>query len=152
MDQVIENKMIEIIPAKTIKEMSIAFNIRTRVFVDEQNVPVDIEMDEFDQTSEHILCYFNDKPVGTARFRQTSEGYKLERFAVLKEYRNSGVGKALLEYCLKNLPDESNIYLYSQEQVMGFYNKYGFIQKGRRFYEAEIPHMKMVYNKNIKSK
>lgn len=122
-----------------------AFAIRRQVFCVEQNVPEEIEMDEFDDVATHILAYINDKPVGTARWRFTEAGVKMERFAVLKEHRGKGVGEALVKNTLDKLSDNDFIYLNAQESVIKFYEKFGFKVVGNRFYEANIPHRKMEY-------
>ncbi len=121
-----------------------AFAIRRQVFCIEQNVPEEIEMDEFDDVATHILAYIDGKAVGTARWRFTDEGCKMERFAVLKEYRGKGVGKELVKYTLEKLKDNNLIYLNAQESVIKFYKKYGFEVVGDCFYEANIPHKKMI--------
>jgi predicted GNAT family N-acyltransferase len=120
------------------------FAIRRQVFCLEQNVPEDIEMDEFDEDATHILAYINDNPVGTARWRFTEDGAKMERFAVLNEYRGKGVGEALVNYTLGKLKDYDCIYLNAQESVIKFYEKFGFDVVGDRFYEADIPHKMMI--------
>jgi predicted GNAT family N-acyltransferase len=121
-----------------------AFAIRRQVFCLEQNVPEDIEMDEFDEDATHILAYINDNPVGTARWRFTEDGAKMERFAVLNEFRGKGVGEALVNYTLGKLKDYDCIYLNAQESVIKFYEKFGFDVVGDRFYEADIPHKMMI--------
>ena len=115
------------------------------MFVIGQNVPEDIEMDEFDQEATHVLAYWNEISAGTARWRITNEGTKLERFAVLDEYRNKGIGKALVEYILKEVRGSEKIYLNAQEFVIKFYEKHNFVSVGKRFLEAGIPHKQMVY-------
>lgn len=126
-------------------ELEKAFAIRRQVFCIEQNVSEEIEMDEFDDVATHILAYIDDKPVGTARWRFTEEGAKMERFAVLKEYRGKGVGEELVKYTLNKLKDNDFIYLNAQESVIKFYEKYGFTAVGNRFFEADIPHKRMEY-------
>ncbi len=121
-----------------------AFVIRRQVFCIEQKVSEQIEMDEFDVIAANILAYINCKPVGTARWRFTTEGTKMERFAVLNEYRGKGVGEALVKYTLQKIKDNNCIYLYAQESVIKFYEKYGFEVVGNLFYEANIPHKKMI--------
>ena len=91
-----------------------------------------------------ILAYINDNPVGTARWRFTENGAKMERFAVLIEYRGKGVGEALVNYTLGKLKDYDYIYLNAQESVIKFYEKFGFYVVGDRFYEADIPHKMMI--------
>ena len=80
---------------------NISLAIRTEVFVIEQNVDPILEYDEFEESSQHYLIYFDEKPVGTARWRETTDGIKLERFAVLKDYRNKQIGDQLLKQVMK---------------------------------------------------
>jgi len=125
-------------------ELQQAFAIRRQVFCIEQNVSEEIEMDEFDEVATHILAHIDNKSVGTARWRFTKEGTKMERFAVLKEYRGKDIGKELVNYTLDKLKDNDFIYLNAQESVIKFYEKFGFEVVGNRFYEADIPHKKMI--------
>ena len=138
--------MIDINQIKDNKVLKQAFAIRRQVFCIEQNVSEEIEMDEFDEVATHILAYIDDNPVGTARWRFTEGGAKMERFAVLKEYRGKGVGEALVNHTLDKLKDNDFIYLNAQESVIKFYKKFGFVAVGNRFYEADIPHKKMILN------
>src|SRR5690348_15884299 len=78
-----------------------AFEIRRKVFVIEQEVEEREEYDEFEPTSIHYLVFVNDIPVGTARWRIAENGIKLDRFAVLKEYRNARAGRTVLLKYLK---------------------------------------------------
>ena len=121
-----------------------SFAIRRQVFCIEQNVSEEIEMDEFDEDATHILAYIDNKPIGTARWRFTEDGAKMERFAVLIEYRGKGVGETLVNYTLGKLKDYDYIYLNAQESVIKFYEKFGFDVVGDRFYEADIPHKMMI--------
>jgi len=141
--------LIEIQQISSISELEEAFNIRRQVFCVEQNVSEEVEMDEFDDVATHILAYMDDKPVGTARWRYTQEGAKMERFAVLKESRGKGVGEALVKYTLDKLRNNELIYLNSQESVIEFYEIFGFEGVGNRFFEADIPHKKMILNKEL---
>ena len=85
------------------KEIDICLSIRRKVFVEEQNIPENIEMDDELVQSICVCSILNKQYVGTARYRETSSGIKLERFAVLKEHRGLGVGKALVKFILNNL-------------------------------------------------
>lgn len=136
--------MIEINHIKTKKELEQAFTIRRQVFCIEQNVSEEIEMDEYDEIANHIIAIINNIPVGTARWRYTKEGAKMERFAVLNEHRGKGVGEELVKYVLNELKENEFVYLNAQETVIEFYEKFGFKTVGHRFYEANIPHKKMV--------
>jgi predicted GNAT family N-acyltransferase len=125
-------------------DMTVALNIRVKVFVEEQKVSKDIELDEFEDDCSHILARFDGIPVGTARWRRTEKGIKLERFAVLEEYRGNGIGEALVESVLSYVLPEPTVYLHAQKEVIGFYEKLGFSSKGDTFIEADIVHQKMV--------
>ncbi len=127
-------------------DMTSALDIRRIVFIDEQNVPEDIEVDEFEDDCSHIIARIGGIPVGTARWRRTDNGVKLERFAVLKEYRSKGIGEALVESVLDYVLPEPAVYLHAQEEVIGFYEKLGFTNEGPTFIEADIVHQKMVLN------
>jgi predicted GNAT family N-acyltransferase len=135
---------IEIKQIVSSEDLEKAFSIRRQVFCIEQNVSEEIEMDEFDDVATHILAYIDNQVVGTARWRFTDDGEKMERFAVLKEYRGQGVGEALVKYTLDKIKDSNSIYLNAQESVIKFYEKFGFETVGNRFYEADIPHKKMI--------
>lgn len=128
--------------------------IRFAVFVEEQKVPRDEEVDEHEANCRHLLARVNGQEVGTARYRRTMDGYKLERFAVLKDHRKTGAGGALLQAILRELKAAypvhlPKVYLHAQEAAVPFYYKHGFVKVGSRFYEAEIPHFKMVYNPEL---
>jgi predicted GNAT family N-acyltransferase len=85
-------------------------------------------------------------PCGAARWRQTANGIKLERFAVLPEYRGRGVGAHLLEAVLADVPRSAKkIYLNAQLSAMDFYLRFGFKSVGERFEEAGITHQQMLY-------
>lgn len=127
--------------------MGAAFAIRQKVFVDEQKVDPHLEYDEYEDSSQHYLASIDDEmPIGTARWRETDNGVKLERFAVLKEFRDKGAGTALLIQVLADVEALGKpIYLHAQIQVVSFYEKFGFRSVGNEFTEADIRHYKMVY-------
>jgi len=131
---------------ETSEEAQWCLFIRRQVFIIGQNIPESIEMDDHKIDAIYYLATLAGKPVGTARYRKSSDGIKLERFAVLESARKLGVGSALVDFVLKDLKDEKTIYLNAQESVITFYKKLGFDSVGNIFYEAEIPHQKMVYS------
>ena len=126
--------------------LRIAFAIRQRVFVEEQNVDTKIEYDEFEKVSRHFIAFSGNYPVGAARWRHTDKGIKLERFAVLITHRGRGVGSALLKAVLENIgdPEGKILYLHAQNHVIPFYEKFGFQIAGEEFEEAGILHHKML--------
>ncbi|MBL7924493.1 MAG: GNAT family N-acetyltransferase [Bacteroidia bacterium] len=142
--------MLEVIRFKTEdkEKASIVFSIRQRVFVDEQHVSREEEYDEHEDESMHYMLLVEKQPAGTARWRFTDYGIKLERFAVLPEFRKRGGGHTLVQAVLNDvLPYGKTIYLNAQLAAMNLYRQAGFEAEGELFYEANIPHYKMVYRK-----
>ena len=124
-----------------------AFAIRLRVFVKEQGVPMEIELDRDDKRAVHFLATIAGKAVGTGRVVMHHSGAKIGRMAVLKSYRRKGVGKVLLKRAIVKARDlgAEKIYLHAQVPVIGFYEKMGFRCISPIFDEAGIPHRKMVF-------
>src|SRR6476661_2335938 len=79
-----------------------AFVIRRKVFVDEQHCPPDLEYQN-DDVSTHFLAKCDGVSCGAARWRKTENGIKLERFAVLPEFRGKGVGVELVKSVLSDI-------------------------------------------------
>jgi predicted GNAT family N-acyltransferase len=129
-------------------ELSQAFEIRKVVFIREQKVPVEEEFDLYDEESEHYLAYYSDTPCGVARWRFTDLGnsIKLERYAVLKEFRNKGVGSALVKKTLEDALEVvgcDKIYLNAQLDAVPLYQRFGFVPVGEVFLECDIKHLQM---------
>ncbi len=121
------------------------FRIRNEVFVHEQQVSREEEFDEFEDTSVHYLGTVDDTPAGTARWRITPQGIKLERFAVLGSMRNTGIGSMILKKVLADVQTIGlPIYLNAQIKAIPFYERQGFKKVGELFVEANIDHFKMV--------
>ena len=134
------------------RELVQAFTIRIRVFVQEQGVPAEIELDSDDQRAIHFIAMVSGKAVGTARIVLKHGSAKIGRMAVLQSYRRKGVGAALLKRAIltaKGLPGR-RVYLHAQVAVIGFYQRMGFRAIGRVFNEAGIPHRKMIFADNIR--
>jgi len=130
------------------KLAQLATDIRKQVFVSEQKVPAELEYDGKDEEATHYLMYYTQTPIATARWRYTEKGVKLERFALLKDYRNQRLGKYLLEAVMKDVIQVNKpIYLHAQERAMNFYKRYGFVSIGEAFEEAGINHFEMIWEK-----
>jgi len=119
-------------------------DIRRKVFINEQNVPEDLEWDEFDSTAHHILAVDNNNnPIGTGRIKPDGQ---IGRMAVLKQWRNKGIGKVILDELLK-IATRSNYpstYLHAQLTAIKFYEKSGFLINSDEFMDAGIPHKTMI--------
>jgi predicted GNAT family N-acyltransferase len=135
--------------------MAKAFAIRMRVFVREQGVPGEIELDRDDQRAIHLLAFAGPRAVGTARVVWHHGSAKIGRMAVLKGYRGLGFGKKLLKRATETAKRRGakSIYLHAQVPVIGFYESMGFRCVGPIFDEAGIPHRKMMLkpHKNVES-
>jgi len=125
-----------------------SLELRHEVFVTEQNVPEDIEIDLHEKESEYFLAEIEGKPVGTGRFRLEGNFIKFERVAVSNKHRKKGVGKAIMEQMQQvaatEFPDYLQI-LHAQSDSIEFYKKMGWIALGNKFLEANIEHTLMVY-------
>ena len=119
--------------------------IRTAVFIHEQQIPEDLEWDEFDLISMHVLALNSGgQPIGTARL--LPDGH-IGRMAVLKEWRGKGLGGAMLLRILEELRNRHmrKAMLNAQTTAIRFYEKFGFRVSGKEFMEAGIPHVKMIF-------
>ncbi|MFZ1430170.1 MAG: GNAT family N-acetyltransferase [Geminicoccaceae bacterium] len=127
-------------------ERHISYAIRTAVFVDEQGVPLDEELDEHDAQATHLLARIGGRPVGTLRWRVVPpDTVKIERVAVLREARGSGLGRMLIEMALQQAAAAgfSRAVLNAQAVAVEFYRRLGFVVAGEPFDEAGIPHVPM---------
>lgn len=117
-------------------------SVREAVFVREQSVPLELEWDEFDAASRHVLAWHGSEPVGTGRL--LPDGH-IGRMAVLRDWRGSGVGSALLVTLmdLARAAGMRTVALNAQTQAMPFYTHHGFAAEGEEFLEAGIPHRHM---------
>ena len=119
-----------------------AQRIRFTVFVDEQKVPPELEMDEHDAPSIHALAFSDGKAVGTGRL--LLDGH-IGRMAVLKEWRGRGVGQAMLRALIEagRRRGDRDLVLNSQVHALAFYAAEGFKAEGPVYEEAGIPHQVM---------
>ncbi|WP_276497462.1 GNAT family N-acetyltransferase [Pontibacter litorisediminis] len=140
--------MIEVRQAATEQDQQAAFAIREKVFVQEQQVPREAEYDAHEATAKHYLATCDGVPCGAARWRKTEAGVKLERFAVLAEFRNKSIGAEVLQLVLQEVQAAQpgqKIYLHAQLPAVNFYKRHGFVEEGDMFTECDIQHYKMVY-------
>ena len=136
-------------PVTTPMDMMHVLDIRNKVFVIGQNCPYDIEVvPKEEKEAKHFLIYYKETPIGTIRYRQTGDReFKLERFAILEEYRNKGYGSAAFLYLVNKLEEDYNpctIYFNAQYHLLDYYKKLGFAEIGDTFIEANIKHIKMI--------
>lgn len=140
---------IQIISTTWKKNQHELIQIRTSVFIDEQQVPSTLEWDEFDEQSTHFLVLHDNNPIATARLKPDGQ---IGRMAVIQNHRNKGIGKQLLNTVLLYAKDNNYnmVYLHAQNQAINFYKEFNFILNGVEFVDAGIVHMAMykILNKN----
>ncbi|WP_342388725.1 GNAT family N-acetyltransferase [Salinicoccus bachuensis] len=132
-----------------VAENNIMYNqcleIRKRVFVEEQNVPMDREVDEYEDAATHILL-IDDEPIGTVRYRPVDDDMiKVERMAVLPEERGRKLGLKLMEFVHQHARDNgyTRAKLGAQVHAIDFYKKLGYAVSSDEFEDAGIPHVYM---------
>lgn len=143
------NKTFQIRVVKSEQELQDAFRVRRNVFIEEQEVPEEIEMDDHDTLSSatiHFVAYDQGQPVGASRLRPYQPGVgKVERVAVLGSERGTGLGRHIM--VMMEETAQSNGYeklkLNAQCHAQGFYEKLGYTPLGDVFEEAGIPHISM---------
>ncbi|QWD95616.1 GNAT family N-acetyltransferase [Polynucleobacter sp. MG-Unter2-18] len=124
-----------------------AYSIRKRVFIEEQGVPEEMELDEFDLNAQHALAYADSECIGTARLVTLAGNRgRIGRMAILPKHRGDGIGKQLLGALLKACQSQGieQIELHAQVTVIPFYEQFGFIAQGDIYDEAGIPHRDMI--------
>lgn len=117
--------------------------VRREVFIEEQHVPEELEWDEFDSISQHVLVTDRkDKPIATGRIKP--DGH-IGRMAVLKEWRNKGIGHTILKSLISCAQAQGleRVYLHAQVSAIPFYQKLGFELYSEVFMDAGIPHRSM---------
>lgn len=128
------------------KELEDAYFIRKTVFVEEQAVPLEEEIDAYENDAKHFVMYHEGSPVGAGRFRFVDGYGKVERICVLKEARKTGAGKAIMN-TIENYAREKEIHklkLNAQTQAIPFYSGLGYEVVSEEFMDAGIPHKTMV--------
>ncbi len=138
---------MKIVEVKSKDLLDKAYNLRYEVFVREQNVPVEIERDKYDEIANHVLAIDENSGeyVGYGRLVIKDKIAKIGRVAVKKSYRNKGYGsKICMELInIAHRASIDDIRLNSQLEVAGFYKKLGFKEYGDTFMEANIKHIAM---------
>ncbi|MYC30845.1 MAG: GNAT family N-acetyltransferase [Chloroflexi bacterium] len=138
--------------AETEAELEGAISVRLRVFVVEQQIPAEEELDEADATATHAVALQGDEVIGTGRMllvKEDEEGTcRIGRMAVDQAWRRHGVGGKILEFLEGNARERglTQTLLHAQEYVKSFYAGHGYLERGEVFLEVDIPHVEMVKN------
>lgn len=129
----------------TKNQLDDAFGVRMVVFVEEQKVSVEEELDAFDETATHFIGYENEQPVAASRLRFEADYGKLERICVLQEFRGKHFGQQIIKEM--ELTISKNGYkkakLHAQTHAESFYSLLGYETVSDIFMDAGIPHVSM---------
>ena len=137
---------VEIKGVETEQELEGAFAVRIRVFVEEQQIPAEEELDEADAAAIHAIAQCQGRIVGTGRLiEHDDETAQIGRMAVDEPWRRQGVGAMLLRYLEAEARGQGmrRCMLHAQEYVKSFYEAQGYIEHGDIFLEAGISHIEM---------
>lgn len=134
-----------VIIVETPADWEACYAIRKTVFVEEQAVPLELELDEYDDVATHFLLRDGDAPLATARLLDKHGLAKIGRVAVLKEARGRGLGLVLMRAVLEEARRQgfTEAVLDSQTYAIPFYERLGFVAEGEEFDDAGIPHSLM---------
>ncbi|MFC4620152.1 GNAT family N-acetyltransferase [Camelliibacillus cellulosilyticus] len=127
-----------------------ALEVRKKVFIVEQQVPEDLEIDEFEDTSIHFVAYDQGQAVGAGRLRKKGDDAKVERICVIPERRGQHIGGLIMravEAEAEKMGCEG-LLLNAQCHALPFYEKLGYIVTSDEFEEAGISHVEMRKNLN----
>lgn len=120
--------------------------LRRTVFIEEQQVPEDIEMDGEEDICTHFLATLDGVPVGAARLKYLKSYAKLQRVCVLREHRGKHIGAELMKFMIDHVRAEGKVAsarLGSQVHALAFYEKLGFQVISDEYFDAGIPHREM---------
>lgn len=122
-----------------------AYSLRKLVFVEEQKVPEELELDEFDAHALHAVAQEMDQVIGVLRIIIEDDRCHLGRLAVKKEFRGRGIGQELVKLAERKAKELNlkEIYFHAQTHAMSFYQKLEYQARGELFDEAGIEHIEM---------
>ena len=132
-----------VLKAQWAEDSDTLMQLRTRVFVEEQNVSAALEVDGKDTECQHVKAMVDGLVIGTGRL--LLNGF-IGRMCVLAEYRNRNIGTMMLENLVQQALDSGHqkVLLNAQSYIIPFYQKYGFRIDSEEFIEAGIPHRRMI--------
>lgn len=144
-----ENPTYRISLAEWSVDEALLSQIRFTVFVREQGIPPELEIDVADADTTRVLHAIardeNGVAIGTGRMIIDGTVPSIGRMAVLRSWRGKGVGKAILEFFCQYAKQrgDTDVRIHSQTHATPFYYRQGFLSQGSEFIEAGIPHLEM---------
>ena len=128
------------------REIKGALEVRRQVFVEEQGISEELEVDGRDSEALHMVVKDGERVIATARvlFLSASQA-KIERMAVLQPFRRRGIGRRIISFLVEELKKKQveEVFLHAQYLTKAFYRSVGFEERPSPFWEAGIKHVKM---------
>ncbi|MBU1111463.1 MAG: GNAT family N-acetyltransferase [archaeon] len=136
---------IDIHIAQNKTEIEEVLKIRKEVFIKGQNVPIYLEKDGLDESSEHAILYCDNVPTGCARIRYINGSMRLERIAILEQMQGKKLGSKLVNFLIEYGEEKGvrEINMHAQYHLLEFYKRFGLEQRGEPFYEIDTKHIEM---------
>ncbi|MGA9287367.1 MAG: GNAT family N-acetyltransferase [Anaerobacillus sp.] len=141
-----QSTLMQVKVVQSKKELDDAFRVRQAVFVEEQKVPPELEIDEKEEVAIHFVAYDEQTPTAAGRLRVLDHIAKVERICVLMNYRNTGLGQQLMN-AIENHARKlelNEMKLNAQMGAVRFYDKLGYEIVSEEFMDAGIPHVTML--------
>lgn len=137
--------MIQVQVARTEEELKDVYDVRRQVFIEEQGVPAEVEVDEKEKESIHLIAYYHNQPIGAGRLRLEEKYGKAERVCILATMRGKGLGATLMNEMEKVARDQGmdTLKLNAQTHAESFYKGNGYTTISDLFYDAGILHVTM---------
>ena len=131
--------------AENSADFSKLFEARKKVYVDELDVPLELEFDEYDETAFHFVVEVDDFVVGTARLVVLGFDGNIGRVCILKNFRRKGLGTKLIISIIVASMDIGldRLIVEAKVDALSFYEKIGFVTEGNEYLEIGVPHKKM---------
>jgi len=121
--------------------------VRGIVFIEEQNVDWEGEIDEFEKTATHFLGEVGGQPVAAGRLRDLEDGWvKVERIAIRSRWRGHGYAREMVAFLMDFALARGarKFRMHAQVYLEEFYREFGFRREGGVFVECGIDHILMV--------
>lgn len=137
---------MELFIVETDEQLKDAYKVRHTVFVKEQGVPPEIEIDELENEAIHFVGYEDNLPISAGRIRFVDDYGKLERVCVLKEFRGYSYGKQIITKMEQTIAakGKNKAKLNAQTHAEAFYESLGYKTISDEFMDAGIPHVTMI--------
>jgi predicted GNAT family N-acyltransferase len=125
--------------------MAVVYALPREVFVVEQHIPQELEVDEDDKIATHVAALLEGRVIATLRFVADGQSVKIGRMAVAASFRKTGVGRTLMEFAEASAADRGfeKIVLGAQLTARDFYKRLGYVEEGPVFDDAGLPHVMM---------